>query len=230
MASTRRAGRVPGAVTPFTVVITSTDAPPRDPAAGVAALLQPLTPDHLALAERSRVVYTFPRDEQWVTTLADAAHASGGWLALDVESAVPLQGAALRAAIDRAQIVFAPRETLAALHAGPLREMVRPEQWIVMTGGGEGAWGIAAGMAEPVHQPARRVQAVDTTGAGDCFHAALIAARLGGASLPEALAFASAAAALKVQHRGARGGLPTRAEVEARCWRPRTARAGAVPI
>lgn len=207
--------RVPGAVTPFTVVITGTDARraillPESP-----LYSQPLTPDHLALAERSRVVYTFPRDEQWVTTLADAAHAGGGWLALDVESAVPLQGAALRAAIDRAQIVFAPRETLAALHAGPLREMVRPDQWIVMTGGGEGAWGIAAGMAEPIHQPARRVQAVDTTGAGDCFHAALIAARLDGASLPKALAFASAAAALKVQHRGARGGLPTRAEVEA---------------
>lgn len=207
--------RVSGAVTPFTVVIT-------DEAARRAILLpdsplyhQPLTPDHLALAGRSRVVYTYPRDAAWVEALANAAHAGGGLFALDVESAVPLRGAALRAAIDRAEIVFAPHETLAALHAGPLRELVRPEQWIVMTGGGEGAWGIAAGMAEPVHQPARPVQAVDTTGAGDCFHAALIAARLDGASLADALAFASAAAALKVQHRGARGGLPARAEVQA---------------
>lgn len=206
--------RVPGEPTPFTVVIT-------DSTARRAILLpdsplydQPLAPDHLALARRSRVVYTYPRDTAWVAALADAAHAGGGWLALDVESAVPLRGPALRAAIDRAEMVFIPRDTLAALHAGPLRESVRPGQWIVMTGGGEGAWGIAAGMAEPVHQPARRVAAADTTGAGDCFHAALIAARLDGASLAEALAFASAAAALKVQHRGARGGLPTRAEVE----------------
>jgi sugar/nucleoside kinase (ribokinase family) len=59
------------------------------------------------------------------------------------------------------------------------------------------------------------VPTVDTTGAGDCFHAALIAARLDGATLHEALAFATAAASIKVQHWGARGGLPTRPEVEA---------------
>ena len=207
--------RVPGELTPFTVVIT-------DQAARRAILLpnsplynQPLAPEHLALAARSRVVYTYPRDAAWVDALAGAAETGGGWLALDVESAIPLRGPALRAAIDRAAIVFIHRDALAALHDGPVREIVQPGQWIVMTGGGEGAWGIAADMAEPVHQPARRVKAVDTTGAGDCFHAALIAARLDGATLREALAFASAAAALKVQHRGARGGLPTRAEVEA---------------
>lgn len=207
--------RVPGEVTPFTVVITDDDARRAILLPNSPLYAQPLAPEHLALAERARVVYTYPRDEAWVTALADAAHADGGWLALDVESASPLRGAALRAAIDRAEIAFVARDTLESLHAEPLREIVRPDQWIIMTGGGAGAWGIAAGTAEPVYQPARRVEAVDTTGAGDCFHAALIAARLSGASLPEALAFASAAAALKVRHRGARGGLPTRAEVEA---------------
>ena len=207
--------RVPGEVTPFTVVITDDDARRTILLPSSPLYSQPLAPEQLALAERARVVYTYPRDEAWVTALVDAAQTGGGWVALDVESASPLQGAALRAAIDRAAIAFVARDTLESLHAGPLREIVRPDQWIIMTGGGAGAWGITAGMAKPVHQPARHVEAVDTTGAGDCFHAALIAARLSGASLPEALAFASAAAALKVQHLGARGGLPTRAEVEA---------------
>ena len=78
----------------------------------------------------------------------------------------------------------------------------------------QGAQGITTGMRRPHKQSAHSVPAIDTTGAGDTFHAALIAARLDGAELPEALAFAAAAAAIKVQHRGARGGLPTRAEVE----------------
>ncbi len=207
--------RVPGEPTPFTVVITD--------AAGRRAILlpesplyhQPLSADHLALARRSRVVYTYPRDPAWVEALAEAARAGGGLLALDVESAVPLRGAALRAAIEWAGIAFVQRGALIELGAPDLRALVRPGQWLVMTGGSAGAWGIAHGLAEPVHQPARRVEAVDTTGAGDCFHAALIAARLDGADLAAALAFAGAAAAIKVQHRGARGGLPTRAEIEA---------------
>jgi len=207
--------RVPGEPTPFTVVIT-------DAHANRAILLpesplyaQPLSADHLALAARARVVYTYPRDPAWVAALAGAAHAGGGLFALDVETAAPLRGPALRAAIEQADIAFLPRGMLDEIGAASPRALARPGQWIVMTGGGEGAWGLAAGMAAPVHQPARRVTAVDTTGAGDCFHAALIAARLDGADLPQALAFAGAAAALKVQHRGPRGGLPTRAEVAA---------------
>jgi sugar/nucleoside kinase (ribokinase family) len=70
---------------------------------------------------------------------------------------------------------------------------------------------------EPIFVPAYPVpQVVDTTGAGDTFHAALIAAYLDGVALPGALAFASMAAALKVQHRGARGGLPTRESITSR--------------
>jgi len=207
--------RVPGAPTPFAIVITD--------AAGRRAILlpdtplhnQPLSAAHLTLATRARVVYTYPRDPAWVEALAGAAHTGGGLFALDVETASPLRGAALRTALEQADIAFIQRSVMAELGAADLGALVRPGQWIVMTDGRAGAWGMAHGMAAPAHHPARRVEAVDTTGAGDCFHAALIAARLDGAPLPEALAFASAAAAIKVQHRGARGGLPTRAEVEA---------------
>jgi len=207
--------RVPGEQTPFTLVITD--------AGGRRAILlpafplyeQPLTPEQLALAKRARVVYTFPRDAAWCAQLHDAARQGGGLFALDVEAAVPLRGEALRAAIRLADVFFVAESALEALGLSPLEGVMRAGQWAVVTAGGRGAYGLLHGQREPIFQPAFRVPVTDSTGAGDCFHAALLAARLDGASLPEALAFASAAAALKVQHRGARGGLPLRAQVKA---------------
>ena len=63
--------------------------------------------------------------------------------------------------------------------------------------------------------PAFAVPVVDTTGAGDVFHAGYAFARARGADLPEAAAFGAAQAALKCQGWGGRGSLPTLDEVEA---------------
>jgi ribokinase len=60
------------------------------------------------------------------------------------------------------------------------------------------------------------VDVVDTTGAGDCFVAALTLALLEQRRPSEALAFACAAGALAVTRPGAQPSLPTRAQVEAR--------------
>ncbi len=68
--------------------------------------------------------------------------------------------------------------------------------------------------APPKHVRAPRVQAVDTTGAGDAFVGALAAELARGMSLEAAARFAVAAAALSVTVAGARGGMPTRASVE----------------
>lgn len=57
------------------------------------------------------------------------------------------------------------------------------------------------------------VTAIDTTGAGDVFRAALITALLDQRSLPDALKFANAAAALSCTKPGAIGGVPTRSEL-----------------
>ncbi|NTV97171.1 MAG: carbohydrate kinase family protein [Thiobacillus sp.] len=62
--------------------------------------------------------------------------------------------------------------------------------------------------------PGFRVPVVDTTGGGDCFHAAYLAAGNAGLEDVDRRLFANAAAALKVQHLGARGGLPTFSQVE----------------
>ena len=62
--------------------------------------------------------------------------------------------------------------------------------------------------------PAFVVDAVDATGAGDCFNGALAAGLAEGKTLLEATRFAMAAAALSVTQRGAIPSLPTRSEVE----------------
>ena len=64
------------------------------------------------------------------------------------------------------------------------------------------------------HLPAFSIHAVDTLGAGDVFHGALALALAESQTFPEALGFASAAAALKCTRFGGRVGIPDRAELE----------------
>ena len=60
------------------------------------------------------------------------------------------------------------------------------------------------------HLPAFRVTIVDTTGCGDVFHGAYAASIARGKRVPDALRFASAAAALKATRPGGRAGIPNR--------------------
>lgn len=59
------------------------------------------------------------------------------------------------------------------------------------------------------HQPALRVQAVDTTGAGDVFHGALALALAAGVDTTDSFRFAAVTAALKCQQPGGRAGVPS---------------------
>ena len=62
---------------------------------------------------------------------------------------------------------------------------------------------------------ARKVKAVDTTGAGDTYCGSICVALSEGKSLKEAAEFASAVSALSVTKMGAQTAIPTRAEAEA---------------
>jgi ribokinase len=63
--------------------------------------------------------------------------------------------------------------------------------------------------------PAFRVEAVDTTAAGDVFNGALAVALVEGRSVNDAIRFASAAAAISVTRTGAQASAPSRMEIEA---------------
>jgi len=84
---------------------------------------------------------------------------------------------------------------------------------VVVTCGVEGCWYIAEG-EDQRHQPAFKVDSVDTTGCGDVFHGAYASALACGLDLPARIRFASAAAALKTTRPGGQAGIPTRALVE----------------
>ena len=69
------------------------------------------------------------------------------------------------------------------------------------------------GDALPLHVPAYKVKAVDTTGAGDCFHGAYALALTRGMTPLDAVLYATAASAIAVTGQGGRGSLPSHAEV-----------------
>ncbi|RUL75348.1 ribokinase [Dyella choica] len=81
---------------------------------------------------------------------------------------------------------------------------------VVLTRGAEGAWFREE--SEPQHQAGFAVDAVDSTGAGDTFNAALAVFLHEG--LAVAVRKACAAAALSVTRLGARGGMPHRTQLE----------------
>jgi sugar/nucleoside kinase (ribokinase family) len=91
---------------------------------------------------------------------------------------------------------------------GALRAASKRGPWFVgVTLGPGGALACVHGKFHYV--PAFRVPVVDSTGAGDIFHAGSIYGLLQGWSAPDTLRFAAAAAALKCEKLGGRPGIPT---------------------
>lgn len=84
---------------------------------------------------------------------------------------------------------------------------------VIVTLGPKGALLVDGGRAEQV--PGHRVDAVDTTGAGDTVCGVLAAQIAAGGTLGGALGTAMAAAACSVLVAGAREGMPTRSDVQA---------------
>ncbi|MFD1952593.1 ribokinase [Sphingomonas arantia] len=99
----------------------------------------------------------------------------------------------------------------AAIHAALNDLRQRGARDGLVTLGPRGSAALIGGML--VFQPALRIAAVDTTGAGDVFNAALACELARGFPLLRAMEFASAAAALSVS-RASADSAPTRSEVE----------------
>ena len=113
---------------------------------------------------------------------------------------------------------YPTRLTGIADRAEALREIDRAyhPRVLISTAGERGVLALIDG--EIRHFPAFPVKAVDTTGAGDVFHGAFLYAYLSGRSVPDAIRFASAAAAIKCTRMGGRDGIPTREDVERYLW------------
>ena len=98
------------------------------------------------------------------------------------------------------------RRAAEAIHAMGVRN-------VIITLGGEGS--LVYDGVHFEHVEAVRVEAVDTTAAGDTFNGVLACCMAEGRTLAEAARMAGVAAAISVTRMGAQSAAPTRAEVEA---------------
>lgn len=125
--------------------------------------------------------------------------------AADIVTPNRVEALALASADDQSNQTDWPAVARRLLDQGP--------QAVVITLGAEGCL-TATANGEVQTIPARRVETVDTVGAGDAFNGALAAALSQGRPLPEAAAWANAAAALATTHPGAQSALPSAEEIE----------------
>lgn len=94
-----------------------------------------------------------------------------------------------------------------------VRGRLRPSSAVIATLGADGAI-VAEGQREEVIA-GRRVDVVDSTGAGDCFVGVLAASLASGSSLVDAAQTANVASSLAVQRRGAASSMPRTDQIAA---------------
>lgn len=176
--------------------------------AGRADALAPLLP-------QARWLYHLPYDLAFFERAAQAARAAGVQVAVDIERAVAAQPDAMAVLGAHCDLLFFNEAGFQAA-TGQAATVANAAAWIaktmaqtlVVSLGPRGALAVGSDGAAAV-QAAYQARVVDTTGAGDCFNGAFLAARVQGCDLQAALRQACAAACLCVEAQGARGGLPT---------------------
>jgi len=164
-------------------------------AAGAAAILNPAPADGLDAATIALADVLTPNEAELALLAA----------AVDADAAAAARALAPTGPGAAADVEASARRLLAG---GP------GSRAVVVTLGAAGALVVPAdGPAARI--PAMRVAPVDTTGAGDAFNGALAVGLAAGLPLAEAARRAVAAAGLSTTRSGARGGMPTAAELAA---------------
>jgi ribokinase len=161
------------------------------------------TPQRLVHAPQGALICQL---ELPLATVAKAVAEADGFVCLNLAPAAPMPAETLA----RADLIVV-NETEAAFY-GPALDGL--PGLVAVTWGAKGAALYRAGLQIAVAAPPP-VTALDTTGAGDAFVAALTLALLEGQAPETALRFACAAGALAATRPGAQPSLPTRAEVDA---------------
>ncbi|MEU7619657.1 ribokinase [Micromonospora rifamycinica] len=181
-----------------------------------------LAPGHLTplrhLLGSARAVLL--QQEVDAAVVAEAVRVAEGLVVLNPAPARPVDPATLA----RVDVLVPNRGELAALAGvrslvgavgtddlAAMARTLRTRGPVVVTLGGDGALVVTTDRQWLV--PAEQVDAVDATGAGDTFCAALADALLDGAAIDEAARWASRAAAVTVTRPGAMAAAPRRAEV-----------------
>lgn len=114
---------------------------------------------------------------------------------------------------EAAQLLYAGVEQLTPQTAAE-RLLAQGARNVLLKLGERGVFLLGRDCPKPTHVPGFAVQAVDTTGAGDCFNAAFGTKLVKGITPADAARFANAAAALSVTRHGAQASMPSALEVE----------------
>lgn len=130
----------------------------------------------------------------------------GAELLSRLEAITPNRSEAARISGIEVTDIGSARRAAEAIHAMGVRN-------VIITLGGEGS--LVYDGVHFEHVEAVRVEAVDTTAAGDTFNGVLACCMAEGRTLAEAARMAGVAAAISVTRMGAQSAAPTRAEVEA---------------
>lgn len=149
----------------------------------------------------------------------DMAHAAGKTIILNTAPVQPVEDALLSKVT-----IVTPNEVEASILTGVKvvdeQSAAQAADWffqrgvkkVVITMGGMGAYVADGTRAELT--PAFRVNAIDTTGAGDAYNGGFVTALSEGNDIFAAARFAAATAALSVQKMGTTPSMPTREEIE----------------
>ena len=179
--------------------------------------------DKLRLRERelpiealttARVVHVDDVDDDAAIRAAGIARAAGALVTSDIDRLTP-RTEELAASVTHAIFAEHVPTHLAGTHdmEAALRTLrAKFDNVLIVTMGERGA--VALEGDRFYHEPAFNVHALDTTGAGDVFRGAFIAALLRGDGPEAILRFANAAAALSCTKAGALGGVPALEAVE----------------
>jgi ribokinase len=166
--------------------------------------------------EACRVLFVDSIGPEGMLRAARLARAAGKPIVADIESTGP-PPAELMALADHLILSwdYAREVTGAETPAAAASALwAHGRQAVVITNGDQGCWTRATGDAgRAAHQPAFKVDVVDTTGCGDVFHGAYAAGLVRGLEVGERVRLAAAAAALKATRPGGQAGAPTSAEV-----------------
>jgi ribokinase len=145
-----------------------------------------------------------------VVAAAQAAVARGWRVVLNPAPAIELPAELIAAAT-----VITPNETEVEVLGGVDALLAAGAGAVVVTRG-SGGTDVHTDDDTAVHVEPSHADVIDTTGAGDAFTAALAVGLANGRQLRDAVAWASAAGAIATEGLGARGSLPTAAQVDER--------------